>query len=283
MTVAKAKGSKSPLREFLGTKKVDTRLIGAVERHILTRPLDDSRRTDVLHPSDLVKADYCMRAGYYQLIGVPAPADRPALKLQSVFDEGHAVHAKWQRYLQEMGVLYGQWVSPTYSGWAVSLDVPPDAEYREVPLKDDELRISGHSDGWVKGMGDDFLIEIKSIGPGTIRMEQPSLFKDGGDLFSAWRDLREPFPTHVRQGQLYLALAHRMVENGLLSSAPNEIVFIYELKADQSYKEFPFQFDPFLSKNALDDAREVIAAVNAGEPPECVYGGCKRCKPFEEV
>lgn len=279
---AKARGSSSPLTGFMEAKKTDTRLIGPISRHLLMRPLDTSRRQDVLHPSELVKDDFCLRAAYFRLSGRPVTPERPNMRLQSIFDQGHAVHAKYQGYLREMGVLYGAWQPARgEKTWALSSEVSPDALYREVPLWDDALRIQGHSDGWVKNLGNDFLIEIKSIGPGTIRVENPSLFRSG-DLFAAWREVRRPFPTHVRQGQLYLALANRMHERGELESAPGEIVFLYELKADQSVKEFVVSYDPAVSKDALDDAYDVVRAVEEGTPPECATGGCKQCEPFEE-
>lgn len=274
---AKAKGD--ALSEWLQTKKVETRLLGPVERYILARKPDGSRRQDILHPSELAKSDFCPRAAYLRLSGVPARPEKPNLRLQSIFDEGHAIHGKWQKYLAEMGVLYGMWDS---GEWALSADVDlTTTSYREVPLHDDSLRIAGHSDGWVKGLGEDCLIEIKSIGSGTIRFEQPSLLR-GGDLFSAWRDIRRPFPTHVRQGQLYLALANRMHASGLLASAPQEIVFLYELKADQSVKEFVVTYDPMIAKDALDDAYDIVAALDAGEEPECRFPDCKYCLLMEE-
>lgn len=276
---AKAKGS--ALSEWMKTKKVETRLLGPIERHILERAPDTSRRQDVLHPSELIKDDFCVRAACYRLMGYAPKAERPNLRLQSIFDEGHAIHAKWQGYLAEMGVLYGMWDTLEGRTWGLSADMYGDAKYREVPLTDDALRIAGHSDGWVKGLGDDFLIEIKSIGPGTIRMENPALFREG-DLFAAWKEIRRPFPTHVRQGQLYLALANRMAERGELESAPQEIVFIYELKADQSAKEFVVAYDSVLAKDALDDAYDIVKAVECDTLLDCRFDGCKQCKPFEE-
>jgi CRISPR/Cas system-associated exonuclease Cas4 (RecB family) len=264
------------------TRKIETRLLGPIERHLLTRPLDTSRRQDVLHPSELVKDDFCPRAAYFRLIGKVLPPDRPNLRLQSIFDVGHSVHSKWQNYLQEMGVLYGVWETTRGpAAWDISSDLPAGARYKEVPLHDDGLRISGHSDGWVKGLGEDFLIEIKSIGPGTIRFENPALFRSG-DLFAAWKEIRRPFPTHMRQGQLYLALAQRMAERGELESAPDEIVFLYELKADQSVKEFVVTYDPILSKDALDDAYDITKAAEMGVAPDCRSGGCKSCSVYEE-
>lgn len=290
MAAQKPSGS---LKKYLDTKRSETRLVGPVERHLLTRPRDNSRRLDVLHPSELIKADFCQRSAYFVVSTGQKKEDRPGLRLQSIFDEGHAIHHKWQNWIGEGGWLYGMW-SCTWCGhtfWdtspssCLSCDKESFLIYREVPLHDDEMMISGHADGWVRGLGDDFLIEIKSIGTGTIRMEAPSLLQDT-DLAGAWKQVRRPFPSHLRQGRLYLELARRMQEAGIFDTAPSEIVFIYELKMDQSYKEFVVQADPGHVAPALERAALIADAVrNETGPPECNINplrGCSACRAYEK-
>lgn len=278
-----AKAKEGALQRWLKADRNETRVIGPLSRHILARPPDTSRRQDVLHPSELIKKNFCHRAAYYRLLGhAPAPERHP-LRTQAIFDEGHAVHARWQGWIAEMGILYGLWSTSEGTKWAVSADVDTTDRYLEVPLHDRGLRIEGHSDGWVKNKdGSEFLIEIKSIGPGTIRVEQPELYR-GGDLFDAWKQVRRPFPSHLRQGQLYLALINRMAERGEIESAPKEIVFIYELKADQSMKEFVVSYSPDISKDALDDAFDIVRAVEKGDPPECRIEKCSACDALGDV
>ncbi len=256
--------------------------MGAVERHILSRPADPRDRK-VIHPSEFIKDDWCKRAAYYALKGqYVETSDKPTLRKQSIFDEGHAIHAKWQGYLRDMGVLYGLWST---GSWDLSANVKKSAKYKEVPLRSDRYMISGHSDGWIKGLGEDFLIEIKSIGTGTIRMEAPSLLT--GDIESSWKNIRNPFPSHILQGQVYLHLAHLMVEEGILESAPNEIVFIYELKANQDYKEFAVAYSPDSVAHLFDAALDVAWAVDNNRPPSCSVapkrGYCKKCEPYKEA
>lgn len=290
MAAQKPSGS---LKKFLDSKRKETRLTGPVERHLLTRPRDNSRRSDVLHPSDLVKKDFCKRAGYFVMTQGQKQEDRPGLQLQSIFDEGHAIHRKWQNYIREGGWLYGKW-NCTYCGntfWDQSPERCPKCSnhsylsYAEVPLQDASLMIEGHSDGWVKGLGDDFLIEIKSIGIGTIRMEEPGLLA-GADLAEAWKNVRRPFSTHLRQGQLYLELTKRMHAAGLLESHPTEIVFLYELKMDQSFKEFVVEADDEYVQVCLEEATEISNAVRQGGPaPLCSRDpetGCKHCRVYDE-
>ena len=92
------------LQKYLDTKKVPTRLIGEVERHLLKKPRED-RSTTVLHPSEIIKPDWCHRYSYYLLTGGEPKTEKPSLRLQNIFDEGHAIHAKWQKRFQDMGVL----------------------------------------------------------------------------------------------------------------------------------------------------------------------------------
>jgi hypothetical protein len=274
------------LKRFLEAKKTNPRLVGDVERHLLSRA-PEPRSTTVLHPSEIVKKDWCLRASYFALTGVPVKKETPNLRLQSIFDEGHYIHAKWQNWFREMGVLYGQWHCMVCGGemFATSPVVCLNCgarslflKYEEVTLSDAPSRIQGHTDGWIKGIGNDCLIEIKSIGAGTLRFEAPELLaKHEGDVQKAWRSIKRPFNTHLLQGQIYLELMRRMLQ------PVDEIVFIYELKADQDYSEFTIKADFGMVEEIFEKAKTVCAAVDAKEPLECNIGGkfgCKSCQQF---
>jgi len=273
---------KSDLKRFLDAKKTETRLMGDIERHLMRRPLGD-RSTTVLHPSEIIKPDFCHRYSAYLLMGGESKKEKPNLRLQSIFDEGHAIHHKWQNWFHEMGVLYGRFqcmhcsesvtgISPTVCEKCGDTRM----EYKEVTLVDNNLRIAGHTDGWIKGLGDDCLIEIKSIGSGTFRFEAPELLADAdGDLSKAFNRIKRPFRNHLLQGQMYLELSRRMFGD----EAPKEIVFIYELKADQSYKEFTVKADYDIVERVFMAAEKVVKAVEAGVLPKCNIdsSGCKQC------
>lgn len=279
---------KSDLKKFLDAKAKPHRLLGDIERHLQKRPAGD-RSTTVLHPSEIIKKDFCRRASWFLLNGHVKIAEKPGLRLQSIFDEGHAIHAKWQRWFQEMGVLHGKFECSACDGitWGTSPEACEHCNapwykltYAEVTLHDDALRIKGHTDGWIKGIGDDTLIEIKSIGPGTIRAEAPNLFMDAdGDFMKAWSNVRRPFSTHIMQGQMYLELMKRM------GNAVNEITFIYELKADQSYKEFSVKADFEIVRHVFDMCETLVHNVEEGIVPECNNNPgatCKQCDPYKE-
>lgn len=275
------------LKAFLDAKKSGSRLMGEVERHILSRPLGN-RSTTVLHPSEIIAKNWCHRYAAYLLLGGKNLREKPNLRLQSIFDEGHAIHAKWQGYLAEMGVLYGRWECNECGAVSRILSTEGSCvlghnrgfKYAEVPLVYDKLRIAGHTDGWVKGIGDDFLIEIKSMGAGTIRKEAPELMMDNdNDMHKAWRAIRRPFRSHLLQGQMYLELARRMFGE----DAPKEIVFIYELKADQDYKEFVVKANYEIVERIFHEAELVVDYAEAGKLPLCNIGGDKGCPSCNKI
>lgn len=289
MTVRRLKPA-GRLKDYLDTTKRPTRLLGAVERHLLTRP-PEHRAQDVLHPSEIVKHDFCQRAGWHALSGHTKSHSPPSLSLQNIFDEGHAIHAKWQKRFQEMGNLYGEWacLECEHVWWDVSPQECPSCTmdytdffvYQEVPLSSmSTYRIKGHADGWVKGLGEDCLIEVKSIGAGTIRIEAPEIWaKAEGNLEDAWSNIKRPFGSHIRQGSLYLELAHQMFED-----APEEIVFLYELKSNQQIKEFVISRTPELVEDVLVTAARVVSAVDRGRPLPCsidALNGCTKCRAYE--
>lgn len=297
VTRPKSRASSTALKEYLDSSKRLTRVVGPVTRHLLTRPPEDRPR-DVLHPSEIIGSDWCQRAAYFELLRV-APASKPVaphLRLQLVFDEGHSIHRKWQAYLREMGVLFGLWrclvceaawqgISPTECPQCHARGL--FVAYAEVPLRWDPLRIAGHADGWVVGLGDPFLIEIKSLGPGTLRLGAPELWRKGeGDLEKVWRMVTRPMRSHRRQAQLYLTLVNWMAEAGLFPKelAPKEIVFIYELKSNNDYREFSVFWDPDTVEDVVEDVKDLIYAVETGEVPECTVNrgeDCAKCRVFE--
>lgn len=285
---------KTTLEKFLAAKARPSRLLGDVERHLMGRPAGD-RSTTVLHPSEIIKKDFCKRGSYFLLSGRKKIAENPPLRLQSIFDEGHAIHAKWQKYFQEMGVLHGKFkcLVCDHVTWGTSpkecevCQAPAKKlEYAEVTLVDNDLRIAGHTDGWVTGIGKDLLIEIKSIGAGTIRAEAPQVWDSAkGDLFAAWAAIKRPFPSHILQGQMYLELMARMGMRDPEGNFLEEIDFLYELKADQSFKEFTIKRDYELVRHIFEKAVEVNEAVDAKVAPECNNnpgGTCKQCEPYKE-
>ena len=252
---------------------------------------DPDRREGVLHPSDMSKWDWCWRADYYRMVNAPfdTRSTSPSFHMESVFEEGHGIHRKWQGWLHEMGVLYGvffcreckeRWweTSPMTCPFCGSQRRPV---YREVPLEAPELTIAGHSDGGIWKPGEPLrLLEVKSISLGTLRFEAPDLYQryqNNEDLYTIWRDIKRPFAPHLRQGQLYLYLINRGAEG---IHVP-EIVYIYEWKPTQSVKEFVVKFNPRYVERMLAGAEMVTESLETGRapkrPPWAVDEDAKTC------
>jgi hypothetical protein len=272
------------MKQFLDVAKKETRVIGSVERFLLSKPKEKDRRTDVLHPSDMAGKDWCYRASYFHLLGkTPVSNRKMSLNLFSVFEEGHYIHAKWQKWFQQMGKLYGKWYcqecGEMFWGSADCHDGP--LEYREVPLYYEPLKIFGHSDGWLLDLGEPLMLEIKSIGVGTLRYEAPGLLADNNyDFDKAWDAIDGPFMKHITQVQIYMKLAELIG----YPNVPQEAVIIYESKANQKIKEFVVHKSDFDIKHLFEAANMICEAVKAKIPPVCNIqaNGCNRCKDYND-
>lgn len=266
-TVKKATSSK--LKSFKSTYKSTSALLGEVERHVVTENLEESQRNPhVIHPSEICKADTCRRAIYYRISDTPADSTgvNVSFHLQRVFDEGHDIHDKWQGWLWGMGKLYGYWeclVCDAY--WYARSPIncakcgapKRKIRYREVPVRSDEHLISGHADGLL----DEGLIEIKSVGVGTLRFEAPG-FHDklqSGEwtINETWNAIKRPFPTHIRQAMIYA-----------YCKGIDTIIFIYEWKPSQSVKMFTVKFSEELVNPILEVCKDIKWAVEKKRPVE---------------
>lgn len=281
-------------------RKQNSVLLGDIQTHVVKEVARDkvNRRADIVHPSEMAKADWCPRATNYRILGeIPNNDEVIAYGTASIFETGNTAHTKWQNWLHGMDRLYGRWWCTICDhSWLATSPfacetcgaVREHIRYREVPLEAEaRYLIAGHADGAVLDI--EALIEIKTVGTGTIRIEEPDLVKrhtcktaDGKsilDLDSLWNGIKRPFPSHRRQGQIYLHLAH-------LNDLPvNRIVFLYENKANQQPKEFTIAYDPDATAELFETARDIKFAVAEGKLLERPKGytsdstPCTKC-PF---
>jgi CRISPR/Cas system-associated exonuclease Cas4 (RecB family) len=270
------------------SKKSRSVLLGDIHKHLLDqhgKPTD--RRQDIIHPSEMAKSDWCPRQTYYRLAGVSPEKGRSfSAQLEAVFEEGHGIHAKWQKWLQQMDRLWGKWKCPVCDYWEMGTGgrktcpscrdrtsmatLPVYLDYAEVPVQaESEFLIAGHEDGAIEDLK--ALIEIKSVGIGTVRFDQPELLReytvkteDGKtviDLDGLWKALRRPFGSHIRQTQIYLRLCQEM---GLPF---DKVIFLYEYKATQAHKEFVVQYNPEIAEPLFESALDIKYALKKGKPP----------------
>jgi len=280
-------------KNFVNAGKDKRRVLPSVERFVLSAP-ESPRKTDVLHPSEMSKPDWCHRASYFLLKGAPAPVKTYAFKTKMIFETGHRMHDMWQDLFYKQGTLYGNWrcirCSFPYSN-TLGFEVCPSCQdsqlkYQEVPLKsDDKYRISGHCDGILVGYGAPLLLEIKTVGAGSFRYEMPDLFyKHNGDFSKMWSEIDTPFMSHNLQAQIYMRLIEDMPK---IEHKPQEAVFIYHGKPNDEVKELVIPKSNFGVDELFEAAAKIVKAVNNDSPLPCnvpEYGktDCQKCRGYND-
>ncbi|MEU5425137.1 hypothetical protein AB0H73_05960 [Streptomyces olivoreticuli] len=253
---------------------------------------DNSRRQDIIHPSEMSKADWCPRATYLRIETGIHHKRIFGFQTLNVFDTGHEAHRKWQNRAWELGWLEGNFkcLNCAQVRWAVSpaaCDRCSSAalEYAEVPVEDIEgFQIAGHADGLLKPIRK--LLEIKTVGEGTYRFEYPRLLArhtmtlpDGSqtvDLKKVWADTRVPFPSHIRQGQIYMWLARKA------GIDIDGMEYIYESKFNQDVKSFTIKANSNVIADRIEMARDIKQRLGSNNPPACPAGGCADCSAYEQ-
>lgn len=264
---------------FKDTYKGSGTLLPAIQRHVMrqTASKPSGRSDDVMHPSEMCKKDWCPRQDFYRIRGdVPehTKESNPSFQLENVFTEGHRIHDKYQQWLNQMGILDGMWICRSCENywWDTSPECCPacfqrSPHYREVPFDNPDLLIKGHADGAVSNGKDwlditePYLLEIKSVGIGTLMFEAPLLhqrYVDGASLDNIWRDIKTPFPSHIKQATLYWYLSGEKY---------SKILFLYECKWNQQVKELVVTPSVSWIQDILDGAKEVAQGIRSNIPP----------------
>jgi CRISPR/Cas system-associated exonuclease Cas4 (RecB family) len=290
------------LSKILGaTYRDKDKLVSGVARHLMKTEEDTDRRSDCIHPSEASHEGWCPRSTYYRIIGTPAEIQPRKLAFEMAFETGHDAHRKWQHWFWDMGLLKGVFacLNCDLRWWDQSPQFCQRCEvgrnllyYAEVPVKNEEYLLFGNADGDVVREGGSVLIEIKTIGTGTIRIEAPKLQErytythtdedgkthTGVDWYALWSGIRRPFPSHLRQGMVYCFCYDR-----------KEIIYIYDPKFITAYpKEFEIKFNRLFIEDILDECLKVKSAIDKQRPPKRpmwadeTHASCKAC-PYYSV
>jgi len=283
----------SDMHNYKNLLKMNGRVLPTVAIQLLKskKQKDKKRDTSFFHPSELAKRDWCPRASWYTIKNEVKADENFSFQRLNVFEEGHAIHHKWQTWLWEAGVLEGNFRcgSCKHLWWDLSPNHCPECgstialSYAEVPVKDEEYGIRGSADGIVSDKKGRTLIEIKSVGIGTVRFEDFDLYKQYEEnpnmgIDGLWKKIRQPFPSHVRQGMLYMHC-----------TGIHDLTFIYEWKPSQEVKEFSIKYLPHLVQPILDSCRVLLVALQQKIPPmrpawaeTATCSGCKYC-PYKNT
>ena len=241
------------------------------------------RDTKHFHSSEMAKEDWCPKSTWYKITDTQESDPQSfSLSRMNVFTEGHRIHDKWQRWMAKAGGLYGNWkcnscgakftgTSPEGCDHCGSADL----QYKEVPIFNERYRIMGHADGvWEDDKGQ-AVVEIKSVGLGTIRWDAPKLYQGYADgdltLDELWKRIRRPLSSHRRQVNLYM-----------MCLGIHDAIIVYEWKPSQEVKEFHIKYDEQLAKPILDGIDYVIDCLEDGSEPvrheNATSKSCKVCR-----
>jgi rubrerythrin len=252
--------------------KSNDRILGPIEDVVFNEMKERNAGRDTLHlhPSEMAKADWCLRSTFYKMTGVEeSNREVFSLRMMNIFAEGHSIHEKWQEWLRRAGVLWGDWrcrgceekftaLAPTECPGCGQMHRGFD--YLEVDVYDDKHKIMGHTDGWIKDDEGEALLEIKTVGIGTLAFEAPSLFqayRDGHvSLDEVWKRIKRPLSTHNRQIQLYMYVL-----------GVDKAVVLYEWKPTQEVREFHIELDMDVVQPLLDGALAVLDSIQDGSVP----------------
>lgn len=282
------------LKGFAEARRNKIDLLRDIQTHVVADSAkhgNDHRSKDKIHVSEIVK-DGCPRMLFYKVSGEEASDTVPGAwhQLVSIWAAGTAEHEKWQRWLQEMGDLWGTWTCLVCEHSFEAL-APPACEkcdsgllrYDEVNLEHEEFDLIGHADGAVPRLNT--LVEIKTFSAGSVRVEDPKRLmehthKVAGltliDHDGMWKSLKRPLKSHIIQGLFYLLMCKVM---GL---PYDRIIFIYESKTTQATKSFEITLTDRMLQPYIDTLTEVMEAKETGVAPPRPDLYVKDAKPCKE-
>lgn len=212
-----------------------------VKFHMVKKALNNTRTFEIFHPSAWGQ---CLRKIAYQYYNQQEKFLERTFRdvdprMERIFDNGHGIHARWQNYLDNAGILRGCWKCPNTDcgavygegeqlgifnpmrvtdGWKCKCGNDKKLQYEEITVKSsEEFNFEGHCDAVVDVRGskyaqnnqnDIFVVDFKSM-------------KD--EMFTALDGAKSE---HVIQVHIYMWILN-------LHSA----VVVYENKNDQRVRE----------------------------------------------
>jgi hypothetical protein len=262
------------LKKVLNTLKSDGYIIKKLDQYLLSiNDKDEDRRWDINSPSS---AGACPRGIVYSRLGYEADINNTDARTRRIFDNGTHVHLRLQEYMLKDGQL--------------AMD--------EVPVFDDDLQMQGHTDGLLNLSKYELgILEIKSINDNGFKSlvdakeehkQQAQSYMYCLENRRKW--LKERFNTieelevytgskeyenfirahykHIKDGSKHTAeekfqfklACHTKADIILWScSRPiNKMVFLYENKNDQEFKEYTVKWN----EETIEEMKVKLAYVN---------------------
>lgn len=250
-------------------KKSNSIVIPVIEQQVLFSNYRERENWDykVLHPSQICKKDFCPRAWVLGIDYDVNSQEKFNVDTLLKFAVGTTLHEMVQDILGKSGVLFGYWkcnkfckkAPCTYFGFMPNKDwevankckIAPKWKFQELPVIDEELCISGKTDGLLVHDYSKYVFEFK-----TMNTDQ-------------FMSLLEPLEDHRRQAFWYLDILQRnnakliaeytkMLNAGYDVSKELEVIkmpyrgviFLYMDKNTQKMREFLIM-NPFVEKHTI--------------------------------
>lgn len=255
-------------------------LVALVNRYITNKALGSDRRYDTFHPSAWGS---CLRAVAYQYYNSecrfkPKTESDVDQRMERLFDNGHYMHARWQKYLSESGIIRGYWsckkcdmwygmdqklgiLNPKLGdprSWPCPCD-PSLLHYEELLVKSDpRYRFEGHVDA---------VIDLRNTPMATGRSSDLFVvdFKSMKDSY--FSELRYAKHEHVIQTHIYMWLLDI-----------NAAMVLYENKDNQNVKEMFVPRDEKIIDQIKEESVWMIKVLGHGRLPPRPKGA-NRSKP----
>ena len=106
MTTVKPAGRMKDLADIRASKG---ELLPPLKEQMLLDMAADDYPHHGLWPSDLAHPDKCHRLVSARMLGMIIPDEKFVFTPENVFDEGSAIHKKWQHRMRRTGKLWGEW------------------------------------------------------------------------------------------------------------------------------------------------------------------------------
>lgn len=222
-------------------------------KQVMTRGLESQERIG-LHASAMLVGDkeFCLRAQVLSLIYKQLQGEQIQVGLKRIFEEGNAIHEKWQRLFIRAG--YGK---------ATDMDFTRICdEYMLSYTPDIDCKIEEFFEGRMIG-------EIKSVN--TFQFQRMTKHP------SAWK-----------QNQWYMHLCiKKLKEQGKWNGKDYTKGFVLnEDKNTQDFKIEVYEYDPLLVAPYVDRAESIMYYYNrvfdehkmVARPKDAINPTCKRCK-----
>lgn len=244
---------------------VDINLEKLINKVLVKKSQNNDRDYTHFHPSEFHACHRKIAYKYYESQNICVPSEPAANfidpQLQRIFDNGHGMHFRLGKNLEETGILKGRWKCPSclkVFGKKELLGIhrpnkcdcgSQKFQYQEVGFYDEETMIGGHVDAVLDLRGYEGI-------PEDATEEDSHLIVDFKSMRSeAFRRLIAPKDGHYIQMQTYLYLS------GLKAGK-----FLYENKNDQIFREFLVPRDEACVQKIHSDAmslKKIVTSTNS--------------------